>query len=1560
MGSIGSIYVDVRGNTTTFERDIVALRSIAKKGGTEVSNALNNAINPSKAERGMKDLSESLVRLSQSAKAPAANFKATSAAIASGMEEAAAKVGMTGKQFQVLNEKMLRNQAMVTAEASLRSIGKTAGLSNKELKALAMQMGHTAKQAEAMANKIDRSQTAHKSFLTSLNGIRNGLLNVSVLAAAVIYPIKQMSEALWEAGRATKVSENAYKEITGSVANANVQFQFLRKTADDLGLNFYTLREGYKGFLAAAQTSKIPMQEVQAIFKSVSNAGAVLGLSNERVGLTFLALEQMMSKGKVSMEEIRRQMGDNIPGAFQLGAKAMGMTVEAFDKAVSAGEVFSDDFLPKFRKALDENFKGGIDESVKAANKLAEAWEELKNKMAASGFMDLATKAIKDFTDVLKDPGVIENLQGIAESLGELLVLSVKLAAIGAKLFPGGETKKIATAIALGDDEALMSLVNKGAQHAISETTEGWSEYTKVVSTVSPAVETAAKAQKLSEDALKETDKAIKFLNVEYAKLTIQTGGYADEELRLKNLDINNWYEEQAEVLGKNNKVLNETVRLKRELAQQEQDFKNRFSNIGMTWDDSGLADEAQIAYQAEQELKAVSDRKKAEEDLAKSRDKWAEDYKKSQEKALEAYVDFSDTIKDNIKDIIENHENMADKIVSIFKDMLYEIAASIIAQNFVIPIGLQIGSALGASWNGTSFSSMASSGSNLLNTASGANSLYNAANGGVSNFLTTGLGGKVGSSIFGNSNWYGTGASMAGTSAAYYGGAEYMVAAGAEAAGTAGIASTLSALAPYAAIAAIAIPLITSLFEDDPTPAIGIQGGSWEEESPSTGSLNSTKYNYKLFAQDMGGESSATLLEFFDTRFAAVDEALSGAFAETLEKYDAGAKNRGWVYTEGMDTDAILEAVSNNVFEGILDGLKTVTMGSGFESFGVDFFESIKGDDEDLFQAFIDFNTVVEGTTDFLEKFSGQMTALGDDSLQAFLNLESIMGIFTEMDAMMDPLIKITDPLVQIIDQFETWIDALNDSLATLEEVTEAEKNRTTALGMQVSGLTATNVSSALQQAIMGGDTGSLISDIMKQSVSSSLAVSLTNEVIEKYITPFNIKLGEVFDAVGGDVEKMFDYLPYIIDQLDISSIISEVDALSEKWDDFFDNAGIDIDSLTSSRNSAGQEYLSALESELSILEDKAATAKENYLSLLDDELSAQQDIVSALTPAIKSLQDFKSEMWSTAGTIGVTGKSIYASQMSSLASSAMSGDTESIDSLLSVSEKYLDTAKSTSVSWIDYARDLAKTSVLLTGVEDSAVDQLSEAEKQTEYLEGLMDEVNGVSSNVTDIAAARAAYESAQMELDNSWMQEEIATLKSLLDSSQTIEQLMQAFFAAQAALITAQTTADPEAAYLAANPDVAAAVAAGQFTSGQEHYDLYGKYEGRGATGYASLTKEDTYLANNLDVAQAVQSGQFASGLEHYLMYGLNEGRQFRDGGFISGPDSGYKMPDATFHGDEWIIPNKKLPDNDAVVKAIEKQTERLETLNYQTVKNTLETTKLLKRFNDVDAMKVRVIA
>lgn len=79
--------------------------------------------------------------------------------------------------------------------------------------------------------------------------------------------------------------------------------------------------------------------------------------------------------------------------------------------------------------------------------------------------------------------------------------------------------------------------------------------------------------------------------------------------------------------------------------------------------------------------------------------------------------------------------------------------------------------------------------------------------------------------------------------------------------------------------------------------------------------------------------------------------------------------------------------------------------------------------------------------------------------------------------------------------------------------------------------------------------------------------------------------------------------------------------------------------------------------------------------------------------------------------------------------------------------------------------------------------------------------------------------------------------------------------------------------EAAYLGAHQDVAAAVAAGIFASGAEHYALFGQGEGRVVD---LLFDAQFYLADNPDVAAAVTEGIFASASEHYQLHGYAENR------------------------------------------------------------------------------------
>lgn len=76
-----------------------------------------------------------------------------------------------------------------------------------------------------------------------------------------------------------------------------------------------------------------------------------------------------------------------------------------------------------------------------------------------------------------------------------------------------------------------------------------------------------------------------------------------------------------------------------------------------------------------------------------------------------------------------------------------------------------------------------------------------------------------------------------------------------------------------------------------------------------------------------------------------------------------------------------------------------------------------------------------------------------------------------------------------------------------------------------------------------------------------------------------------------------------------------------------------------------------------------------------------------------------------------------------------------------------------------------------------------------------------------------------------------------------------------------------------YLASYPDVAAAVAAGVYSSGLQHFQAYGLAEGR--VLISPLYDEQLYLQANPDVANAVSTGAM-TGLQHFIQFGEAEGR------------------------------------------------------------------------------------
>lgn len=227
-------------------------------------------------------------------------------------------------------------------------------------------------------------------------------------------------EGIYAAGVKASQLKLALGEISGSAELAAGELDFLRQISDKLGQNFWELVDSYKGVLAASKATNLAGQETRNIFEAVMKASTTLGLSSERTKLTLYAVEQMMSKGKVSSEELRRQMGDLLPGAFSLAAKAMNMTTQEFDKQLKAGTIFSDDFLPKFARALDAKYSGKVNEAMRATNKWKEAVIDLKVSMSESGFLDSAADAIKQITDAIKDQSFQTSMADFAKNIGEV------------------------------------------------------------------------------------------------------------------------------------------------------------------------------------------------------------------------------------------------------------------------------------------------------------------------------------------------------------------------------------------------------------------------------------------------------------------------------------------------------------------------------------------------------------------------------------------------------------------------------------------------------------------------------------------------------------------------------------------------------------------------------------------------------------------------------------------------------------------------------------------------------------------------------------------------------------------------------------------------------------------------------------------------------------------------------------------------------------------------------------------------------------------------------------
>lgn len=270
-------------------------------------------------------------------------------------------------------------------------------------------VGNEAGAATGKVNQLDDQVSKIGGNSARIESLSNAF---RALAAAVV--VKEFIDANVQLEK----FERAMVLLKGSTEGAATEFEYVRELSRRLGLELFTTADAYTSLTAATKGTLLQGQATRDIFEAVSIAMSSLGKSSADTQGALLAISQIVSKGNVSLEELRGQLGERLPGAFQLAANAMGMSTSELDKFVSSGNLTAEVFLPKFAAELKKTFGDVRDmEGFTASlNRMKNALDEAYITIGKSGAFDALTKGVQVATAAVS--GAVAGFELLGKVIG--------------------------------------------------------------------------------------------------------------------------------------------------------------------------------------------------------------------------------------------------------------------------------------------------------------------------------------------------------------------------------------------------------------------------------------------------------------------------------------------------------------------------------------------------------------------------------------------------------------------------------------------------------------------------------------------------------------------------------------------------------------------------------------------------------------------------------------------------------------------------------------------------------------------------------------------------------------------------------------------------------------------------------------------------------------------------------------------------------------------------------------------------------------------------------------
>jgi tape measure domain-containing protein len=296
----------------------------------------------------------------------------------------------------------------------------TAQSTAAQLKALEAQFASTGQGVKAIEAKINSAGVTFHQWVTSIGAVKFALMDLDSVFLTLPKAVLETAGEIEKLQTVLKGLSTAATDA-GRQADAAIGKNFILNLEQNVPFKLQALTDTF------VKLKTVGIDPLKGSMESILNEVAKYGGGTEQLKSASLAIQQMAGKGVVSLQELRMQLSQAVPGAAQAMAVGMGMSMGELTKAISKGTVSSEMAIRKMLAVFANDSLGAANEQMKtwqgSLEKLNTRWDLFKMDVADAGMFKAAKDELNDIMNLFGTPQAHQWARGLSDQFVSLIGL---------------------------------------------------------------------------------------------------------------------------------------------------------------------------------------------------------------------------------------------------------------------------------------------------------------------------------------------------------------------------------------------------------------------------------------------------------------------------------------------------------------------------------------------------------------------------------------------------------------------------------------------------------------------------------------------------------------------------------------------------------------------------------------------------------------------------------------------------------------------------------------------------------------------------------------------------------------------------------------------------------------------------------------------------------------------------------------------------------------------------------------------------------------------------------